>query len=399
MKALLHYRPVFGIFRVLSIAVFRLKFNFHSEKIKPANKPYIVLSNHTTDYDPLMLLTSFPKFLHFVASDHVFRWGFISKLIIFFADPIAHLKSSTDIQTVIRIILKLRKGYSVCIFAEGNRSFSGETVDIPISIARLISMSGASLITYRIQGGYFTNPRWGKKCRKGYISGRKMGEYSPENIKNMTLDELNEIIRKDLYENAFDEQKVRMVPYHGNDIAENLEIALYLCPLCGSVGTLKSRRDQFYCSCGLSLRYTSFGLFESNGNGGPPFQTVLDWYRWQSAKIAEKSEELFRRSPLEPVFVDGAQSLWKIDRANCSELQGKGQLSLYKDRLELQQEDGRLHSFPLHKIDNMAIFRRMTLMFSTSDQATYEIKSNKIRSAVKYLEVYKCLKSKGENHA
>jgi hypothetical protein len=255
-------------------------------------------------------------------------------------------------------------------------------------------MSGASLITYRINGGYFTSPRWGKKCRKGYMAGRKMGEYSPEKIKNMTLDELNEAIRKDLYVNAFDEQKIRMVPFHGNDIAENLEIALYLCPLCGGVGTLKSQRDQFFCSCGLRLRYTPFGLFESNGNGAPPFQSVLDWSRWQGTKIAEQSEETLRRSPDKPIFFDDAQSLWKINRANCSELQGKGKLFLFTDRLELKQEDGRLLSFPLDKIDDMAIFRSMVLMFTTSDQETFEITSDKIRSPIKYIEVYKYLKSK-----
>ncbi|MBN1189951.1 MAG: 1-acyl-sn-glycerol-3-phosphate acyltransferase [Dehalococcoidales bacterium] len=394
MKALLHYRPVFGILRIPTIAFLRLKFNFHTEKIEPAHRPYIVLSNHTTNYDPIMVGTSFPEHLHYIASDHVFRWGFYSRLIKLLADPIARLKSSRDVQTVIRVLDKLRKGYSICIFAEGSRTFCGETSDIPVSIGKLVSMSGASLITYRIDGGYFTNPRWGGRYRKGYMSGRKVREYSPQEIKKMTVDELNEVIKRDLYVNAFDEQRTRMASYHGKDIAENLEIALYMCPLCGSIGTLQSRRDRFFCSCGLHLRYTPLGLLESCGSGASPFNTVLDWHRWQRKKIVKKAEDFFRQFPDKPIFFDAAQSLWKIDKANRSELQGEGTLYCYKERLELKQDDGLSHSFSLEKIEDMDIYSRMVLIFSTADQATYEIKSDSSRSAVKYLDVFKHLKSK-----
>ncbi len=397
MRPFLSYMPVFRILHFLTGIFLRLKFNYRAEKIEPEHKPYIVLSNHTTNYDPVLLGLSFPELLYYVASEHIFRLGFISKLLIWLVDPIPLLKSSTDFQTVIKVLKKLRNGYSICLFAEGNRTFSGESSGIPASTGKLVSMSGASLITYRIDGGYFTNPRWGKKYRKNHMSGRKVSEYSPERLKSMTVDELNEIIKRDLYVNAYDEQQLNMAPYCGTNIAENLEVALYICPLCGGIGTLQSRHDQFCCSCGLRLRYTPFGLFESLGSSPPPFQTVLDWFRWQSIRICEMSREFFLQSPDKPMFSDNNQSLWRIEKASSCTLHGKGTLSLYKDRLELAQEDGRQFSFPIDKITDMSIYSRMVLIFSTADDVTYEIKTRHPRSAVKYLDVFRFLESSSES--
>jgi 1-acyl-sn-glycerol-3-phosphate acyltransferase len=394
MKAFLSHKPIFKIF-ILSLKIFlRLKFRYSFEKIEPAYKPYIVLSNHTTNYDPIMLGISFPELLYYVASDHIFRLGFASKLLKLLVDPIPRLKSAAEIQTVRQVLKKLRKGYSVCIFAEGNRTFSGETSDIPDSIGKLVKLSGAHLITYRIDGGYFSNPRWGKKCRKGTVSGRKVSEYSPEQLMEMPVDELNVMIRRDLYVNAYDEQKRNMAAYVGGDLAENLELALYLCPSCGRIGTLQSSKDHFFCCCGLHLLYTPFGLFESSDmEGPPPFETVLDWARWQSMKIVENAGEYFENSSPKPFFSDRSQLLWQVDKARHSILQGEGTLNFYQDRLELEQEDGKRYPFPWDKVSDMAIYSRAILIFSTTDQKTYEIKSKANLCAIKYVDGFNAMKS------
>lgn len=396
-RPLLRNTTLFRIFLFLLRVFLRLKFNYHFEKVKPKHRPYIVLANHATNYDPIMLGESFPELLHYVASDHIFRLGRVSKLLMFLVEPIPRLKSSTELQTVKQVLNKLRKGFSVCIFAEGNMTFSGETGYIPISTGKLVKLSGVALITYRIDGGYFSNPRWGKKLRKGCMSGQIVSEYSPETISDMTVAELNDVIKKDLYVNAYDEQKVKQIPYQGIDIAENLEIALYLCPLCGRIGTLKSIRDEFYCPCGLHLRYTQYGYFESGEGGDPPFPTVLEWFRWQSTEIEKKTGEFFEEPIGEPFFSDNGQSLWLIGKASHAELQGRGTLYLFNDRLELEQENGSRFSFPLERISDMSIYGRMVLIFTTNDQMTYEIKSDHSRSAVKYLDVFQYYKS-NKNH-
>ena len=108
--------------------------------------------------------------------------------------------------------------------------------------------------------------------------------YQPEEIKAMSEEELTKAIQNDLYTNAYKEQEQREEPiaFRGKNLAENLETALYLCPSCERIGSLKSNEDIFSCSCGLNLKYTEYGYLQSINQQKPPFHTVLAWIRWQS---------------------------------------------------------------------------------------------------------------------
>ena len=98
---------------------------------------YIVLSNHVTDYDPILVALSFPKQMYFVASEHLLRKGIASKLLMHFIKPIIHMKGRQGAKTVKQMLRTLQEGNSVCIFPEGNRSFNGVTMEMQASIAKV----------------------------------------------------------------------------------------------------------------------------------------------------------------------------------------------------------------------------------------------------------------------
>jgi hypothetical protein len=54
--------------------------------------------------------------MYFVASEHIFRWGLLSKLIVFLQAPIARLKATADTSAVRQVLRRLQEGHSVCIF-------------------------------------------------------------------------------------------------------------------------------------------------------------------------------------------------------------------------------------------------------------------------------------------
>lgn len=392
MRGFLRHKSVFSVFRFVISRFLKNKFNYECEKYEPKSQPFIVLANHTTNFDPLMVGLSFPKLIYYVASDHIFRWGLISKLIQFLVAPIPRIKAVTEVQTVRNILERLKEGSNVCIFAEGNRSFTGETGPIPESTGKLIKLSGVTLITYRLDGGYFTSPRWAKTLRRGVMRGHVVKEYSPEELKSMTSEEINETIKRDLYVNAYEEQTNHPVEYKGKKLAEHLETALYICPKCNGISTLKSKDNKFYCSCGLSLRYTPYGFFESFTNNPAPFREVLSWSRWQRQKISELAKKYLEGSKDEPIVSDSGQSLWKIDKANKSVLVARGSTELYRDRLVFKAENGTSLTFELINIHDMAIYSHMILIFSTTERESFEIKSDHPRSALKYLDLYRIFK-------
>ena len=390
MKGYSRHQWVYRALRFLMGPYLKHKFQYTYEEAKVKHRPYIVLSNHNTDWDPFLVGLSFPDPMYFVASDHIFRWGLISKIIKYLVSPIPRIKANKEVETVMQIMRRLNDGANICIFAEGNRSFTGETGQIFLSSGKLIKRCRAALVTYRLEGGYLSSPRWAKRLRRGKMSGRMIREYSPEEIAQMSVDEINAAIARDLYVNADADQQKNPVAYIGKNLAENLETALYLCPRCGQINTLTGRGNTFSCPCGLKLKFTPFGRFESEDGTPPPFSTVLEWSRWQSRQI----EERVRHLPPHPEVItsDQGQSLYRIHRARKNTLLGKGLLKLTSQQLILESKD-KTWVFPLDQISDMAIHGSMVLVFSTTDRETFEIKTDHPRSALKYVELFKALKS------
>lgn len=391
MKGLAWHRFVFRVLQIVMGPFLKRKLNYSYEKVKPSSRPYVILANHNTDYDPLLIGLAFPDHMYYVASEHIFRWGFVSKLINFLVAPIPRVKGTTEINTVMNIFKRLKAGANVCMFAEGNRSFSGETGEIPVSTGKLIKKSGVALITFRLDGGYFTSPRWSKTIRRGMMKGRKVKEYSVEELKNMTWEEINTAIKNDLYVDAYEEQKKNPIEYKGKKLAEDLETALYLCPKCSGIATLKSEEDRLFCSCGMDLKYDSYGYFSSNNNEMPPFETVLEWCRFQDRNLREDIERIRNLPSDKLIYSDKDQTLWKADWGK-NNLIGKGSLLLYNDRLVFDCVDKK-YTFELKNILDLGIIGQRVIAFATNDRQAYEIKSEHPRSALKYREIIKYLKN------
>lgn len=391
MKGLAWHRFVFRVLQIVMGPFLKRKLNYSYEKVKPSSRPYVILANHNTDYDPLLIGLAFPDHMYYVASEHIFRWGFVSKLINFLVAPIPRVKGTTEINTVMNIFKRLKAGANVCMFAEGNRSFSGETGEIPVSTGKLIKKSGVALITFRLDGGYFTSPRWSKTIRRGMMKGRKVKEYSVEELKNMTWEEINTAIKNDLYVDAYEEQKKNPIEYKGKKLAEDLETALYLCPKCSGIATLKSEDDRLFCSCGMDLKYDSYGYFSSNNNEMPPFNTVLEWCRFQDRNLREDIERIRKLPSDKLIYFDKDQTLWKADWGK-NNLIGKGSLLLYNDRLVFDCVDKK-YTFELKNILDLGIIGQRVIAFATNDRQAYEIKSEHPRSALKYREIIKYLKN------
>lgn len=380
MKNYKRHTFIYKVLRFLLSPFVKIKFAFKYKPIPNLKPPYIVLSNHNMDFDPILLGVSFPQFMYFVASEHIYRWGTASKLLNWCFSPIARIKGTTDARTVLEVLRRLRAGLNICIFAEGNRSFNGLTCDILPSTAKLVKASGASLVTFKLEGGYFTSPRWSTSLRRGRMLGYAAGVYSAQELSSMTVAQVDAIIKKDLYEDAYERQKDNSVRFIGKRLAEELETALYVCPNCKNIGTMHSKDNLLKCECGLEAIYTEYGYLEGTSL---PFSTITQWDAWQT-------EELLQRAHCageEPIVSDVEQSLLCVNPGVSSSLVAKDALKMFKDRL-ICGDIG----FTFSEISDMAIYGQSTLIFTTDKGIHYEIKSDHPRSATKYLLLFHHLK-------
>lgn len=349
-------------------------------KAKPApdiTGPYIVIANHTTDLDALLVSLSFPKHMYFVASEHLFRSRVLGGFLKYFLDPIPKQKGGADVNTAIQMMRKLKKGMNIGLFAEGSKSFHGKPCPVVPATGSLVKASGASLITYRLEGGYFTSPRWAHTYRRGRMRGYPVRVYSPEKLSSMTPEEVNGAIAADIGEDAYRRQTEDPVAYRGKRLAQGLENALYMCPNCGMIGTLHGEDSIFTCGCGLKAELNDMGYLS-----GCPFRTVDEWGQWQKDKL----RELIQNRNGAELFRDENQEIIRILPGHQTAAVQQGTLSVSRTGL------GCGHfSLPWLRILGVEVFGKNSVVFSDDQGNHYQLRSKTERSGLKYLDTYRII--------
>ena len=371
--------------------------NYRYKRYTPKSKTFLVLTNHNTNWDFFLAgLVIRRRHMYFVGSEHIVRAPVTGPIVRFLGDPIPRKKGASGDEVVKLILERLRNGSNVCMMAEGNRSFTGETCFISPRTADLVKESGVGLITVAIHGGYFVSPRWSASNRRGKYYGEVVNEYTAEEIAGMDTEEIIRHIRSDLYINAYEDQSKLNEDYVCSSLAENLETALFSCPECGSFSTLHSRKDVLSCSfCGNSVRFTTKGYFEPCGSSTAKFKTVLDWSAWQTDYLHERLSALDLSSPL-PIFTDEGITLSAV-RSGVgagSDRLTSGKMGLCPDRFEFSDSTSeKTVSFPVKSIQKISVLKANT-MFFTSDTGYYQVNGSAKYCALKYLIASRFLNGK-----
>ena len=346
----------YSFFRRLVIVFLKLTFGYRYTLAKNLPENYLVISNHTTDFDPILVACSFPRPMYFVGSEHISR----SKLAYAFLktcfDPIMRPKGASAASTVIDIMRRMKQGGNVCLFAEGVRSWDGRSCPIDPSTAKMVKRMGCGLVTYRITGGYFASPMWsGTSIRRGYLHGGPVRVFPPEQLKAMSVDEIYDAIMTDTREDAYARQIAAPKPYRCKRPAEHLERLLFLCPHCGGRDTFSSSVDTVTCSaCGHAFRYNQFGMFE-----GTDFETPQAFSDWQKTRV---EEDLANGVP----YTAPEAALLTIDKHTETPLT-RGPLSLTAEELRCGD-----FAVPMSEISSLAMFGQRNLVF-TAGKTYYQL--------------------------
>jgi len=366
---------LWSIFRVVFPPIFRVFFGYRPKK-HPIGSGCLVVSNHVTDLDPILLGITVQDQTYFVASDHIFRKKFARRFLMWAQAPIIRLKGTTAGDTALTCIRRIRKGCNVALFAEGNRCYNGQSSEIVESTAKLARSCGGTLVTHRFRGGYLTSPRWsGSKLRKGRMTGEVVGVYSPEQLKAMQPDEIADIIRRDIFENAYETQRKWMIPYRSKAPAEHLERALYLCPSCRRLNTLHSRGNELSCDCGLHTTLNKYGFFDSEAL---PFDNVLDWDKWEAEELLNRLESV----GTECIVSDTDILLTEVIDTQTQLEHGIDELRVYRDRFEIGE---RCFRFADVSGINLSGPQGMELSLG---QNHWFFSSDKVRNLRKYVTIF-----------
>ena len=391
-RKLRRYDRIYRILAFILCPAFRRFINFHGEPLPQVEGPMLILCNHNTDFDFILLAGAFTGTMDFVVTESLMRMGFWGHLVAEHLRPILHDKGSVGVGTVRQIVKRLRAGRNVTLFPEGNRSFDGITCAIPSATGGLARISGATLVLYRLTGGYFTSPRWGKGLRHGRMEGHVTGVYSPQELKGMTSEQVQTLIEEGLYEDAYKEQENKPVRFQTRRGARLLETLLFSCPGCGKISSLHSDNNRVGCECGYELSYTSYGYLEDPEGRS---YTVTEMLKRQKERLKQmlESEE---RAPDEnsdenkDIRSDentGGQALWSdsvsfrlLDSAHNILEEKSVTLAAYRQYLMLGD-----YRFNLEDVSDISIVQRNRLgLHIRNMKEHYEITGADTFNAIKY---------------
>lgn len=355
-------------------------------------RPYLILLNHQTGYDQFFAYLAFKGPIYSLASEDIFSMGFTSKIIRHLVAPIPIKKSTHDAGAVMNCLRVAKEGASIAIFPEGNRTYSGKTEYISPSIAKLARMLKMPIAFMRIEGGYGVQPRWSDVIRKGKMRAYVSRVMQPEEVKECTVDELYEIIKKELYVN----ENVSDAEFLHDKKAEYLERVAYVCPYCG-LAKFESHGDSIECKkCNRQIRYSADKRLQGVGFAFP-FSYIGEWYDYQNEFVSNLDLETFGS---EAVFKDEGVTLFNVLLYKKKQRLKTGlQMSAYDDRFELLGENLSLR-LPFDDVSTVTVLGKNKLnIYYDDNKKVYQIKGDKRFNALKYVNLYYHYKNTKEGHA
>ncbi|MBO4384522.1 MAG: 1-acyl-sn-glycerol-3-phosphate acyltransferase [Clostridia bacterium] len=281
-----------------------------TDGLKP---PYILLCNHNAFFDfKAATKAIWPSRANYVVAID----GFIGReKLLRDVGCICKRKFTNDMTLVRNLKKTLDHGDVAVIYPEARYSLCGTTAVLPRSLGKMCKLFGVPVVTLICHGHHVNSPFWNLHPRKVKPTEAEMTLlFTPEELKKLSADEINEKLVEAFKYDDFAWQKERgiLTPYPKR--AEGLHKVLYQCPACGAEFKMGSEGSEIFCSaCGKRWEMTELGELRAK-EGETEFSHIPDWYEWERANVKREVENGTYSSGRLKVTVDSLPNAKKFIR-------------------------------------------------------------------------------------
>jgi 1-acyl-sn-glycerol-3-phosphate acyltransferase len=173
--------------RVLGVAVFRIRV-FGREHI-PAGGGVLVVSNHQSHLDPILVGLACDRRLNFVARDTLFRFAPFAWLMMSL-DAIPIDREGTGLGGLKESLRRLKDEEMLLIFPEGTRTRDGEVGMLKSGFLALARRAKSPLLPVALDGAFESWPRRNLLPQPAVIQIRFAAPLAPEVMSKMSDEEL-----------------------------------------------------------------------------------------------------------------------------------------------------------------------------------------------------------------
>ena len=285
------------------------------EGLKP---PYMVLSNHMYFIDfELGAMVTFPHRVNNVVNiDGYYRRPFLLEWI----GAIATRKFTMDLHLIKSIKKTLQRGDVLCMYPEARYAPCGINSYIPDSVGMLIKRNKVPVVAIVHHGNYLHSPFWNfRKKRKVPLYTTATKILTPEQIEQMSVSEINAIVRESLTYDDYRYQKENGILITEPFRAEGMHKVLYQCPHCLTESKMASEGADIFCTeCGKRWHLGEDGTLQAQ-EGETEFSHVPDWFLWQREQVRaqiERGEYSFE----DDVEIYSLPRCWKFEKLGRGKL-------------------------------------------------------------------------------
>lgn len=326
------------IINILSVMTLK-KHNFTAEYFGMErlikDEPCLILMNHSSFID-LQIASAllFPRSYQIICTTD----GFVGKEnLMRRIGCIPTLKYVPDVRLIKDMSYALNElKTSVLMYPEAGYTFDGTASALPDSLGKCVKSLKVPLVIINTYGAFTRDPLYNMlQIRKVDISARMEYVLSPEEIKEKSADEINNIIKSYFTFDQFRWQQESHIKVDEPFRADGLNRVLYKCPHCNTEGKMTGKGIRLECgSCGASYTLDEYGYLRGD-NVETTFDHIPDWFKWERECVRDEllRDEYSLKADVEIYMITDTKYLYKV---------GTGVLEHSREGFHLTGCEGRI---------------------------------------------------------
>ena len=265
------------------------------DDVSKCKGPCFVIFNHLSRIDHYYVMRAcYPKRLNMLAGYSEF---FRSHLHFLFKlnNVLPKKNYSRDVLGTKAMLSIIKQGGSVTFAPEGLASNDGMNKPIVPGTGGLLKKIGVPVYFCQLRGQYLQNTKVCLDVRSGKTFATTKLLFSAEDLKNMSVEEIDLKINTAFRHDEYAWQKEQHIKWRTKgQSCKNLEGLLYRCPKCGKYFTMVGEGDIIRCkNCGNGATVDEYYDFHPFSEDCVLFETQSEWARWQRMQIIKE----IRRDP------------------------------------------------------------------------------------------------------
>ena len=255
------------------------------------NEPALFLMNHSSFIDLKIAATIlYPRPFNIVCTSD----GFVGKNTLMRNLGCIPTKKFITDTTLVRDLLYTANTLkdSILMYPEASYTFDGTATPLPESLGKLLKLLKIPVVMIKTDGAFLRDPLYNMlQLRKVKVTATMRYVLSPDEIKEKSTDELNDILKELFTFDNFRSQRENRVKVDEPFRADGLNRVLYKCPKCMTEGQMEGRGTLLECRhCGKKWKLTEFGALKAE-DGEDFFDHIPDWYTWERNCVRKELED------------------------------------------------------------------------------------------------------------